>query len=408
MEALFWATWAAMVILAALHLVLHALSIGSHDPEPPRRDLPAHPFVTIQVPVFDDATAAGCVQRLLALDYPKDRYEILLCDDSRDPKVIAAMQALVRDEAPRVLHLHRTHREGFKPGALAAALPHSRGELIAIFDADWRPGSDFLAVTVPHFADPQVAIVQARETYFANADQSWVSRYASTLLWAHHAVTMRAARRVGAVFFCGTGGVLRRSALEAVGGWNTRSITEDAELSVRLLGAGYTSVYLDHEVVSDVPWRLGDFLRQQARWCFGNVEIVVRDPRVLSLPTLPLGARFVVAAWLLAHLSSIAGLVYVTASALTWIAAGLGAPAIHFPWWAWLLPLAGHGLAFTRGLAVHGRLSWFPLIALLSMTLGVVLCARCTYEVGRVLAGRPGQWVRTPKSPTSTAEGTLA
>lgn len=225
------------------------------------------PFVTIQIPVYNDDIAKECVAYCKKMDYPKDKYEILIIDDSTDIKIAQGLKKL--SDGSFIKYIHRNNRDGFKPGALKNAMKMTKGEIIIIFDSDWKPEPDFInKVITPIVENPDVAIVQAKQT-FTNSEKNLVTRFASHLLMIYHSVIMPINNRVNTVFFCGTAGAIRRDVLDEVGGWNAHSITEDADLSVKILSKGYRNVYLSLPVKSEVPETIEGFIKQQMRWCYG-------------------------------------------------------------------------------------------------------------------------------------------
>ena len=209
------------------------------------------------------------------LDYPRERLQIQVLDDSSDETRDVARAAAERYAAlgHPVEYLHRTHRHGFKAGALQAGLDTARGELIAIFDADFQPQPDFLHRTVHHFTDPRVGVVQARWT-FRNRDHSVLTRIQAMLLDGHFVFEHGARFRSGRFFnFNGTAGVLRRSMIEDADGWQHDTLTEDTDLSYRAQMKGWKFVYAqDVEAPSELPTDLAAFQVQQARWAKGLVQ----------------------------------------------------------------------------------------------------------------------------------------
>ncbi len=239
---------------------------------PTRHTLKELPFVSVQIPVYNDPVANRCIQHCLRLDYPRDKFEIIIVDDSTNTSTQRMMRAFADKHPGFVKYVHRDNREGYKSGALNNAEKHTKGDIIVIFDSDWMPAPDFLTKVVQPFADPEVAIVQTRQG-FLNLETNIISRFSAYLLMIYHTIIMPINNKVNTVFFCGTAGALRRSAMKKVGGWNTQSITEDSDLSVRLLLAGYRTVYLNEETPSEVPDTIESFVKQQMRWTYGAVRV---------------------------------------------------------------------------------------------------------------------------------------
>ncbi len=247
------------------------------------------PHVTIQLPLYNEKYV---VERLLetvaAMDYPRERLEIQVLDDSTDDTVTIARAVVDRLAATGVpiRYLHRTHRTGYKAGALAEGLAQARGEFIAIFDADFLPPADFLRRTVPHFADPAVGMVQTRWTY-VNRHYSLLTEVQAILLDGHFVLEHGARSRSGLFFnFNGTAGVWRRAAIESAGGWEHDTLTEDTDLSYRAQLQGWKFLYLPEvECPSELPVDMNAFKTQQARWAKGLIQTGKKIlPRVLRAP----------------------------------------------------------------------------------------------------------------------------
>jgi cellulose synthase/poly-beta-1,6-N-acetylglucosamine synthase-like glycosyltransferase len=239
----------------------------------PDSDLPT---VTIQLPLFNEATVATRLLDAVArMDYPAEKLEVQVLDDSTDET-----QALVRGHVERLrdagknfVYLHRTNRVGYKAGALEAGLEEAHGELVAIFDADFVPQPDFLRECAPHFGDPRVGMVQTRWGHM-NRDQSLLTKIQALMLDGHHMVENRARFASGALFnFSGTGGIWRRTAIASAGGWQHDTLTEDLDLSYRAQLAGWKFIYRE-DVVSpaELPEDVSAFRAQQFRWAKGTVQ----------------------------------------------------------------------------------------------------------------------------------------
>jgi cellulose synthase/poly-beta-1,6-N-acetylglucosamine synthase-like glycosyltransferase len=241
-------------------------------------------MVTVQIPLRNERYV---VQRILAavaaFDWPRERLEIQVLDDSDDDTT-----ALARSEVERlqgqgysIVLLHRQHHSGHKAGALAAGLQEAHGEYIAIFDADFAPMPDFLQRTVPHLVqNPELGLVQGRWGHL-NAEYSLVTRAQALALDAHFTVEHIARNRAGLLMnFNGTGGVWRRRTIEEVGGWHHDTIAEDLDLSYRAQLAGWKILYLP-DVVSpaELPPLVAAFRQQQYRWAKGATQVLRKSLR---------------------------------------------------------------------------------------------------------------------------------
>ena len=244
------------------------------------------PKVTIQLPIYNERyVIARLIEAISHLDYPPDLLEVQVLDDSTDETQEVARNCVERYRALglNIRYLHRSNREGYKAGALAEGLKSAAGELIAIFDADFQPGSDFLRLTLPYFSDPRLAMVQTRWTYL-NRDYSALTEVESILLDGHFVIEHGARARSGRFFnFNGTAGVWRRQAIEDAGGWQHDTLTEDTDLSYRAQLRGWQFLYLpDIECPSELPVEMNAFKAQQARWAKGLMQTAKKIlPRVL-------------------------------------------------------------------------------------------------------------------------------
>jgi cellulose synthase/poly-beta-1,6-N-acetylglucosamine synthase-like glycosyltransferase len=270
-----------------LYLTLVAIS------RPPRHNDPVElttfPVVTVQLPIYNEMYV---VERLIhaacRLEWPRDRLEIQVLDDSTDEtKFIAAR--LVRSYAAagvRITHLHREDRLGFKAGALEAGLQEARGEYIAVFDADFVPPPRFLLETIPHFADARVGFVQARWGHL-NRSYSLLTEIQSVIIDAHFLVDQVARNRGGYFMnFNGTAGVWRRAAILDAGGWEADTLAEDLDLSYRAQLRGWHAVYLpDLVCYAELPVTVASYRAQQRRWAAGSFACALKLlPRLLRAP----------------------------------------------------------------------------------------------------------------------------
>jgi cellulose synthase/poly-beta-1,6-N-acetylglucosamine synthase-like glycosyltransferase len=245
------------------------------------------PRVTVQLPLFNEVYV---VERLLAavsaLDYPRDRFEVQVLDDSTDETQAAARAAVerLRREGFDASYVHRDDRTGFKAGALENGLRTAKGELVAIFDADFVPRPDALRKLVHFFTDPLVACAQMRWSHI-NGAYNLLTRLQTVLLDGHFVVEQTVRNRTGGFFnFNGTAGIWRRRAIELSGGWQHDTLTEDTDLSFRAQLMGWRFVYLlDEDAPSEVPVEAAAFKAQQRRWAKGVTEVGLKlYPRIFA------------------------------------------------------------------------------------------------------------------------------
>lgn len=392
---------------AGLHR-LHLLLLLARSPAPPAPPAPAAaadwPRVTVQVPLFNEAAvAARAVDAAAALDYPRDRLEVQVLDDSTDETaaLVAARVAQHRAAGVSIEHVRREGRPGFKAGALAHGLERARGELVAVFDADFVPDPAFLRRTVPHFADPSLGLVQARWEHL-NRRANLLTRVQALALDAHFRIEQAARCRSGRFFnFNGTAGVFRRAAIEAAGGWQSDTLTEDLDLSLRAQLCGWRFRYLDDVTVpAELPDDVGAWRTQQERWTRGSAQTarkLLGD--VWRTPGVSLAARVEATCQLLLNAT------YVLALGLAVLMVplvSLGQPAARPLLALHLLLLAvatGAVAAFyvasQRG--ARARLEAVALLpALFAYGLGLSLSNGLAYLAG-LLGPRDVTFVRTPK-----------
>ncbi len=247
------------------------------------------PSVTVQLPLYNEATV---VARLLdaagTIDYPLDLLEIQVLDDSTD-ETKAIAQAKVEELRARgidAVYVRRPNRVGYKAGALDYGLDRCKGELVAIFDADFIPQPGFLRDVVGHFADEGVGMVQTRWGHI-NREHSLLTAVQALMLDGHHLVENRARSGAGFMFnFSGTGGIWRRAAIDAAGGWQHDTLTEDLDLSYRAQLAGWRFIYRpDVLTPAELPEDMSAFRAQQFRWAKGTVQTARKLlKRVLTAP----------------------------------------------------------------------------------------------------------------------------
>lgn len=269
-------------------------------------DLPA---VTIQLPMYNERhVARRVIEAACAVDYPSDRLEIQVLDDSTDEtrEIVRDCARRMRAAGHNVVLLQRERRTGYKAGALEAGMRAARGAFIAIFDADFVPPPNILRDTIHHFTDERVGMVQCRWDHL-NRGHSLLTRAQAVLLDGHFVIEHTARNRTGRFMsFNGTAGVWRKAAIEDAGGWQHDTLTEDLDLSYRAQLRGWRFVFRpDLAAPAELPPEMNAFKAQQHRWAKGGAQTCVKMlPSVLAQPCgwrVKLEAVF--------HLSS--GLVYI-------------------------------------------------------------------------------------------------
>jgi Glycosyltransferase like family 2 len=267
----------------------------------------ALPTVTVQLPLYNEATV---VRRLLdaagALDYPSDRLELQVLDDSTDETEGIARAAVdeLRERGINAVYLRRPDRHGYKAGALDFGLKQATGELVAIFDADFVPQASFLRDIVGHFTDPRIGMVQTRWEHM-NRNHSLLTSIQALMLDGHHMVENRARFGAGNMFnFSGTGGMWRRRAIDDAGGWEHDTLTEDLDLSYRAQLAGWRFVYrADVLTPAELPEDMCAFRAQQYRWAKGTVQTARKLLRRVATSELTLAQRIEACFHMLPHIA---------------------------------------------------------------------------------------------------------
>lgn len=234
------------------------------------------PFVTIQLPVYNEIyVVERLIDAICALNYPKNKMEIQVLDDSTDDtsKLIQKKVNCYKSQAFQILHLQRKNRQGFKAGALQQGLVQASGNFIAIFDADFVPPSDFLNRIIPEFNDAQIGMVQTRWVHL-NQDYSLLTQLQAFGLNAHFSIEQVGRNHAGSfINFNGTGGVWRKSCIIDAGGWSADTLTEDLDLSYRAQLKGWKFKYLEEVgVPAELPIFMPAIKSQQYRWNKGAAE----------------------------------------------------------------------------------------------------------------------------------------
>jgi len=272
------------------------LYMRNRDKEPrPGPALSPTPIVTIQLPLYNEMYVADrLIEAVCHIDYPRERLEIQVLDDSTDETRAIAELAVRRyaEEGFDIRYFHRTDRTGYKAGALEAGLNAARGEFIAIFDADFLPPSQFLNQLMPHFADAQVGMVQARWGHI-NQDYSLLTKIQSILLDGHFVLEHGGRNRSGRFFnFNGTAGIWRRTAIADAGGWQHDTLTEDLDLSYRAQLRGWRFVFVSSVIApAEVPVEMNGFKSQQHRWAKGSIQTCRKLLPQILRADVPLGVK---------------------------------------------------------------------------------------------------------------------
>ena len=234
------------------------------------------PMVSLHVPAHNEPPdmVIDTLRSLLRLDYP--RYEIILIDDNTDDEALwRPVETWCKRHGVKFAHL--ADWPGYKSGALNYALREMTdpaAEVIGVVDSDYQIEPGFLRRCAPAFAEPWVGFVQSPQDY-----RGWQhARYYRRLYYSYKyffAVSQPSRNERDGAIFAGTMGLIRRVALEQLGGWDEWCITEDAELSLRLLRAGFSGLHVDQSWGHGImPLTFEALKGQRYRWCFGGIQIL--------------------------------------------------------------------------------------------------------------------------------------
>jgi cellulose synthase/poly-beta-1,6-N-acetylglucosamine synthase-like glycosyltransferase len=376
-------------------------------PPPPMAEVPV---VTIQLPIFNEMYVADrLINAVCDIDYPKDKLEIQVLDDSTDETREIAALAVRRQAALGfdITYLHRTDRIGYKAGALEAALKVARGEFVAIFDADFVPPRDFLMRTVGYFQNPKVALVQARWGHI-NQGYSLLTKIQAILLDGHFVLEHGGRNRAGCFFnFNGTAGVWRRRAIDDAGGWQHDTLTEDLDLSYRAQLRGWKFLFLPDLVTpAEVPVEMNAFKSQQHRWAKGSIQTCLKVLPAILASDLPRKVKVEAFFHLTANFNYLLMCVLsVLMFPAMWVRYNMGWTEmllIDVPlFMAATASVANFYLVSQRELYPDwkARVKYLPVV----MAIGIGLAVNNTKAVFEALFGAPGEFTRTAKYGISTA-----
>ena len=236
-----------------------------------------YPYVTVQLPVFNELyVVERLIDAIAAFDYPADKLEIQLLDDSTDESFEIARKKVdyYHQRGIDIKQIRRPERKGFKAGALEYGLREAKGEYVAIFDADFVPFPDFLKKTIPHFLlDDKIGVVQAKWDHL-NKDYSILTKMQAFALDMHFTIEQQGRNAAGYfINFNGTAGVWRKATIEDAGGWKADTLTEDLDLSYRAQLKGWKFKYVENVVApAELPTDMNALKSQQFRWNKGGAE----------------------------------------------------------------------------------------------------------------------------------------
>ncbi|NNE34618.1 MAG: glycosyltransferase [Rhodothermales bacterium] len=375
---------------------------GTTDSRVNDADLPS---ITVQLPIYNERYV---VERLIdacaSLDYPADRLDIQVLDDSTDDTVNIAEQrvAFWKKRGVRILHIRRSDRSGFKAGALQKGLSFSNAEYVAVFDADFVPQSDFLKRVVSRFDSNDIGMIQARWGHL-NEDHSLLTRIQAFGLDTHFVIEQRVRNLTGCfINFNGTAGIWRRKCIDDSGGWSADTLAEDLDLSYRAQLRGWRFKFLPQTVApAELPVEMNAFRAQQFRWTKGTTQTALKMLFPLWKSEQPLPIKLEGTIHLTAHIAfPMVLLITLFHAPLLYLNGTTGSPgSLYFELLSvGFVGFAGFFLAqllAQRDLHVDWkrRMLLFPLFLAGSMGLSF----SNTRAVLEALAGKRSAFVRTPK-----------
>lgn len=263
------------IIVSATYYIFSISTLFSNKTKKQYKDLEEEkaPFVTVQIPTHNEPVAIRCAESCLNFDYPKDKYEIIIGDDSKDKSVSKKLDEFAEQHS-LVKITRRGNNIGYKAGNLNHMLKHSKGKIIVLFDSDFVPREDFLRkIVAPFQQNKKLEAVQAR-WQFLNPNQNLVTILGATIVSVFHHITLPFINsKRNLTFLCGSAEAVKKETLIKLGGWKSGSLTEDIEYSLRLLKNGHKIEYLPSlECNSEVPYKAKDLYKQQMRWAYGVIS----------------------------------------------------------------------------------------------------------------------------------------
>jgi cellulose synthase/poly-beta-1,6-N-acetylglucosamine synthase-like glycosyltransferase len=347
------------------------------------------------------------IDNIMKMDYPKDRFEVHVLDDSTDEtlEITCRKVAEYQEQGFHIEQICRKDRQGFKAGALRDSMTKAKGEFIAIFDADFLPNASFLKETLYRFEDEKVAVVQTRWEHL-NENYSIITRLQALQLNVHFSVEQQG--RQGGNYllqFNGTAGVWRRTAIDDAGGWEADTLTEDLDLSIRAQLKGWKIVYLENVgSPAELPAEMNGLKSQQFRWMKGGAETARKMLPTIWKSGLTFGQKFQVTVQLLS--SSIFVCIFLMGV--------LSVPAVFLIGkWQFSMDVMAWGLSgffaflavqYTANVSTHyeqegywKKLFKFVLLFPLFLALSMGLSLHNTVAVLQGWLGKQTAFVRTPK-----------
>lgn len=263
-----------------------------HKPIP---DFECKDVVTIQLPLYNELyVVERLIDAVCAIDYPKDKLEIQVLDDSTDETVEVAGKIVEEKKklGLDITYIHRKNRKGYKAGALKEGLAIAKGKYVAIFDADFIPRKNFLKKTLSFFSNDNVGMVQTRWEHL-NSNYSILTKAQALALDGHFVIEQTVRNKAGFfINFNGTGGVWRKECIEDAGNWHSDTLTEDLDLSYRAQLNGWKFIFLkDFTSPAELPSEINALKAQQFRWTKGAIETAKKILPLVWKSKIPLRVK---------------------------------------------------------------------------------------------------------------------
>jgi len=406
----------ATFALSAVYFLLTILTILLRRRKTPSELVaPAEfPRVTVQIPTYNELAALNCAGRCLAFDYPADRLQILIGDDSNKPEISAQIDAFAA-EHPGLQVCRRGNNAGFKPGNLNHMLKQTAGDYILILDSDFLPEKDFLRRLVqPVIKDPTLAGVQA-SWRITNVHQNHTTLMGAGIINVIHIVILPFIKRFAhAGVFCGSAELIRKDLLIQNGGWTPGTLTEDVDYSLRVIASGGHIAYLeDLHCTCEVPHTPRDLFRQQMRWAYGVMRAFMNHGRKLLLSRLTRTRTKLAAICFGGGYIMVACFILTTLFGILNIASAWGLDAVGSPYTFtdMAIETAGNFL-LTCGMLISSLCASFITgvslrnvgkLALASLTIGLVLIFFVGKGLFKAALGLPMQWFMVRKNGNAVA-----
>jgi cellulose synthase/poly-beta-1,6-N-acetylglucosamine synthase-like glycosyltransferase len=354
------------------------------------------PSVTVQIPTFNEPVALRCAEHCLNFDYPEDKFEIIIGDDSTNPHVSKLIDNFVKKHRGKMKVTRRGSNFGFKAGNLNHMLKFSKGEIIVIFDSDYMPSKTFLKNIVRPFADDKKIGCVQTGWGFPNKNQNRVSKFGYGILMVYQRLIAPINEKLGVSLLFGSGEAVRKNLVVSLGGWQEGSLTEDVEFSVRALKSGYKILYLDNVKVSgEIPYTLKGLRTQQKRWAYGNLKAFLDHSNSILFGNFSFRQKIMLLFTLLGYLSSFFFIPYIISSFIFFFST----PPAPIDWYKFstetfkfVVATSGFMVAIATALSKERKLDMVSSVLSSALSIGIFTAASVCNGFLTALIGRKLQW----------------